>query len=406
MTEIIESGNLREVSAFYEHHPYPPPVDDLESHGGRWDDQRREIEAHLLWPTQPIRADRNVLIAGCGTFQAARHAMRWPQCQVTGIDVSAASIAASQALKDKYKLRNLELKQLPIEGVSDLKQAFDYIVCTGVLHHLPDPDQGLSALHDALTIDGALHLMVYAPYGRAGVYLLQDYCRRLGIGTSESEIRDLGASLEALPADHPIVALLKNSLDFRSQAGLADALLHPQDRAYTVEEFLAFVTSGGFQFGRWMNQAPYLPHCGAQVNSPHHQLLIDLPLAQQYAALELFRGTMLRHSALVYRGDFPGNPQPISFDGDDWLNYIPLRRPNTICVEEQLPPSAAGVLINQRHTFNDIYLPIDVFQKGLYDAIDGKRRISEIATRPAERETARIFFQRLWWYDQVVFDLS
>ena len=30
-----------------------------------------------------------------------------------------------------------------------------------------------------------MYLMVYAPYGRTGIYMLQDYCRRLGIGTSE-----------------------------------------------------------------------------------------------------------------------------------------------------------------------------------------------------------------------------
>jgi 2-polyprenyl-3-methyl-5-hydroxy-6-metoxy-1,4-benzoquinol methylase len=62
-------------------------------------------------------------------------------------------------------------------------------MCTGVLHHLPDPDKGLRALHDVLMPESAMHLMVYASYSRAGVYLLQDYCRRLGIGTTAAEIR-------------------------------------------------------------------------------------------------------------------------------------------------------------------------------------------------------------------------
>ena len=80
--------------------------------------------------------------------------------------------------------------------------------------------------------------MVYAPYGRAGVYMLQEYCRRLGIGWTEAEIRDLAASLKALPADHPIVPLLRTSPDFSNTAGLADALLHPRDRAYDVPQFI------------------------------------------------------------------------------------------------------------------------------------------------------------------------
>ena len=49
----------------------------------------------------------------------------------------------------------------------------------------------------------------------------------------------------------------------------------------------------------------------------------------------------------------------------------------------------------------------------LVDAIDGERRIGELvddALPPSHRasnlETTRSFFERLWWYDQVVFDLS
>ncbi len=55
---------------------------------------------------------------------------------------------------------------------------------------------------------GAMHLMVYAPYGRTGIYMLQEYCRRLGIGTSQAEIQQLAASLVMLPPDHPADATL------------------------------------------------------------------------------------------------------------------------------------------------------------------------------------------------------
>ena len=43
----------------------------------------------------------------------------------------------------------------------------------GVLHHLEDPDAGLRALLDMLNDGGALGLMVYARYGRTGVYHMQ-----------------------------------------------------------------------------------------------------------------------------------------------------------------------------------------------------------------------------------------
>ena len=244
-------------------------------------------------------------MAGCGTSQAAKVALRWPRAQVIGIDVSATSIEETEKLKRKHRIENLELRQLPLERAAELGRSFEHVICTGVLHHLPDPDRGLRALHDVLAPDGAMHLMVYAPYGRAGVYLLQDYCRRLGIGTTAAEIRELAASLRALPPDHPLVPLLRKAPDFRDEAGLADALLHPQDRAYSVPQLLDFLGAAGLEFGRWVRQAAYLPQCGALASSPHQRLLLRLPMDEQYAAVELFRGTMVRHSAVVYRRDRP-----------------------------------------------------------------------------------------------------
>jgi len=41
----------------------------------------------------------------------------------------------------------------------------------------------------------------------------------------------------------------------------------------------------------------------------------------------------------------------------------------------------------------------------MYDAIDGRRSISEIIeTVKYSSPHARDFFEKLWWYDQVVFD--
>src|SRR6201996_9454862 len=132
-----------EVQNFYDRYPYPPPVDSLDTYRQTWRDPvRRRVDFHLFWPARAYREDHSILVAGCGTSQAAKHALRWPEAQVVGIDFSERSVAATLALKDKYRLDNLEVRPLPIERVGDLGSRFDRIVCTGVLHHLPDPDAG------------------------------------------------------------------------------------------------------------------------------------------------------------------------------------------------------------------------------------------------------------------------
>ena len=230
------------VKDFYERYPYPPPIADLENYRRRWQDQnRRRADFHLSWPEKPYTEERTVLVAGCGTSQAAKHAARCPAGRVIGIDFSATSVRHTQDLQRKYELTNLEVHQLPIDRIGDLEMTFDEIVCTGVLHHLADPEAALRVLRDVLNPDGAMHLMVYAPYGRAGIYMLQEFCRGIGIQASDEEIRDLVIALGALPARHPLARLLQDAPDFRQEAALADALLHPRDRAYSVPQLLEFI---------------------------------------------------------------------------------------------------------------------------------------------------------------------
>jgi hypothetical protein len=64
--------------------------------------------------------------------------------------------------------------------------------------------------------------------------------------------------------------------DFRNPDALADALLHPQDRAYTVPQLYAWLERCGLSFGRWFEQAPYLPQCGAMASLPHAARLASL----------------------------------------------------------------------------------------------------------------------------------
>ncbi|MGA7570489.1 MAG: class I SAM-dependent methyltransferase [Candidatus Aquilonibacter sp.] len=394
-----------EVSAFYEMHPYPPAVDDLVAYRRLWDDVRRRVDAHLFWHNEPYRDNRSVLVAGCGTVQAAHYAVRWPNARVVGIDVSAISVEFTQTLKRDHALQNLEVYQLPVERATELGQTFDHVVCTGVLHHLADPDAGLRALHDVLARDGALHLMVYAPYGRAGVYMLQDYCRRLGIAPSDAAIHELAAALRALPPDHPLVPLLRNSLDFADTGAMADALLHPRDRAYSVPQLYEFLAGADLEFGRWIRQAPYLPQCGAIATTPHAAKIAALAPREQHAAIELFRGTMVRHSAVAYRSDRSTQAR-VNFEGTEWRNYVPIRVREAIAVRERLPAGASAVLINRNHRYTDLYLPIDALQEAWLNGIDAQRTIAAIVGEQRDADRARDFFETLWRWDQIVLDSS
>jgi len=400
--------NTDPIRDFYTSHPFPPPVANLDRAREMWRDENiHRAEHHLLWPETAYRADLDVLIAGCGTWQAAKYAICHPAAHVVGIDVSSTSLEHTEKLKQNYDLANLEVRQLAVENVAELDRGFDLIVCTGVLHHLVDPDTGLRALRSVLKPDGAMNLMVYAPYGRDGVYMMQEYCRRLGVGTSQEEIRDLMTVLRSLPEHHPLLATQGGSREFPNADALADAVLNPRDRSYSVSQLYDFVESNGLKLSRWYWQAAYLPQCGAMSGTPHASKLAALPEREQYIEMELWRGRMANHSFVAHRDDRKSDGAKIGFNDKRYLQYVPVRLPWTMCVTEGLPPGAAGALVNQTHTFDDLYVLVNKQEKQLFEAIDGRRSVSEIVeTLPASALLAREFFEKLWWYDQVVFDAS
>ena len=400
--------NTDPIRDFYTSHPFPPPVANLDRAREMWRDGNiHRAEHHLLWPETAYRADLDVLIAGCGTWQAAKYAICHPAAHVVGIDVSSTSLEHTEKLKQNYDLANLEVRQLAVENVAELDRGFDLIICTGVLHHLVDPDTGLRALRSVLKPDGAMNLMVYAPYGRDGVYMMQEYCRRLGVGTSQEEIRDLMTVLRSLPEHHPLLATQGGSREFPNADALADAVLNPRDRSYSVSQLYDFVESNGLKLSRWYWQAAYLPQCGAMSGTPHASKLAALPEREQYIEMELWRGRMANHSFVAHRDDRKSNGAKIGFNDERYLQYVPVRLPWTMCVTEGLPPGAAGALVNQTHTFDDLYVLVNKQEKQLFEAIDGRRSVSEIVeTLPASALLAREFFEKLWWYDQVVFDAS
>ena len=399
----------RAVRAFYEGIPYPEPLARLDVRDSYRDPNRRRALFHRIWPQDRPGSRQEILVAGCGTSQAAQYALREPDSHVTAIDISETSLRHTRNLQQQHDLANLELHRLPLEHIEELGSSFDLIVCTGVLHHLPDPDLGLRALRAVLKQKGAMHLMVYGAYGRAGIYMMQQYARLLGISASAHELRDLSTTLGSLPSDHPISALLHKVKDFRRPESMADALLHPLDSAYTVPQVYSWLERCGMTFGRWIEQAPYLPDCGALAGTPHAARLSALPAPAQHAAAELFRGTMTRHRFIAFRADYPTPEHDITFAGEECHPYIPIRLPWTLCIRDRVPPGSVAVLLNPVHEHCDLVLPVTPTQERLLSRIDGQRDIGELVRECgtiAETRRALQFIERLWHYDQIEIDAS
>ena len=146
-----------------------------------------------------------------------------------------------------------------------------------------------------------MHLMVYAPYGRTGIYMLQEFCRRIGVHATDEGIRDLIAALTALPLDIRWETCCARRRTSGRRRRLPMRCCTRRTARIPCRNYSIFIEKGGLTFGRWVKQAPYMPRCGVMAKIPQAARMAQLSMAEQYAAVELFRGTMIRHSVVAYR---------------------------------------------------------------------------------------------------------
>ncbi len=257
------------VRAQYETLPYPTrdPADEkrrlITGSPSHIDEVNHYVFAGRLDFAQPFRA----LVAGGGTGDAAimlaqQMAERMPKGEVVYLDLSQAARDVAQARAEARGLTNIafHVGSLLDIGQMDLG-VFDYIDCTGVLHHLADPPAGLNALAGVLVDGGGIGLMVYGAHGRTGVYPMQAALRTLAPNDdAANQIRLTRKLLAGLPETN---WLRRNpdlsSLEAGDDAGLFDLLLHSQDRAYTVPEVAEFVSGAGLTLVSFVEPARYDP---------------------------------------------------------------------------------------------------------------------------------------------------
>ena len=392
------------VSGQYERWMYPQPILDLPGwlvDNWQWFDPSH---AHrMLWPDRGYAADLDILIAGCGTNQAAVFAYTNPEARVVAIDVSQPSLDHHAYLKHRYGMKNLELHRLPIEDVPSLDRDFDLIVSTGVLHHMAEPKAGMKAVAACLRPDGVAAIMLYARYGRIGVEMMQGVFRELGLRQDEPSVLMVKDALATLAADHPIRSYLAVAPDLQFDAGLVDTFLHGRDRSYTVDDCLDLVASAGLVFQDLFLKSAYYPPVDS--TNAFHTSVAALPERQQWSIMERINIRNACHFFTACRADRPRAAYAIDFASPASLDYVPMLR-------YRCELSGSQILRP------DWTMTLDPVQTALLQQMDGRRTIREIVVAATQRgelplwspaeldQLGTSLFQSLWQLDFLAMGLS
>ncbi|GAB4162667.1 MAG: class I SAM-dependent methyltransferase [Rickettsiaceae bacterium] len=308
----ISTKDLKQVQDHYLDYPYPfrDPEEDKNRLLKVYGDYLGEINHWLFQGKEDFKKGFRILVAGGGTGDSTVYLaeqLKDTDAEVVYLDFSKSSMAIAQK-RAEYRgvLDKITWINDSIFNIPKLKLGkFDYITCTGVLHHLESPDEGLKILADSLKDNGGMAIMVYAQYGRTGVYQIQDLMKMVnkGVASRQEEVKNGWSVINSLPNSN----WYKRGQDLlgdhihHGDAGMYDMFLHKQDRAYTVPELYEFVEKAGLNF--------------VEYNSAHSRVMLKpetyfkdpeflqkikaLDTKTQQAICEIMCGSIIKHSFYV-----------------------------------------------------------------------------------------------------------
>ena len=243
----ISEGTSASVRDQYEESPYPRWLSlDIQT-PRHYTTVLRESFPHFT-PPDFGTGRIETLIAGCGTGKhAILSATRFANTSVTAIDLSRSSLAYGKRNAEELRVDNIEFYCGDILRLGGIDKSFHIIESVGVLHHLADPEQGLSILRSLLLPSGLMNLAFYSSLARQAVHAAREYLLTGNALPDLNGIRQARSKILSLPDEHPIRRVTE-ILDFYSLSDCRDLLFHTQETCYTLPEIAALLERNHLDF--------------------------------------------------------------------------------------------------------------------------------------------------------------
>ncbi|NJR48297.1 MAG: class I SAM-dependent methyltransferase [Leptolyngbyaceae cyanobacterium CSU_1_3] len=319
------------VAELYNTYPFPPePLLDEPPPGYNWR-WNWSTAYNFCTGRKPQKQDIRILDAGCGSGVGTEYLVHLnPQAQVTGIDLSAGTLAVARERCQRSGADRVDFHHLSLYDANQLPGKFDLINCVGVLHHLPDPIRGIQSLATKLASGGIMHIFVYAELGRWEIKLMQEAIALLQ-GTKRGDYRDgvqVGRQVfAALPEENRLVKREQErwAMDNQRDACFADMYVHPQEIDYNIETLFQLIDASGLKFLGFSNPRQWTLDRLLAKNPDLMARAEGLSDRQRYRLIELLDPAAVTHyEFFLARGEFP----LIDWSSDeDLLQAIPERSP-------------------------------------------------------------------------------
>ena len=226
----INDTQTKKVTEFYKITPFPNYKDD--------DDKQSILEKgnkNILANQFKnfIGYKKKVLEVGCGTGQLSIFFSIGSNNEIVGFDPTIQSLILAKNFVEKNEIKNIEFVNADIFDDVLVNDYFDFIWCSGVLHHTKNPYKAFEIISKSLKNDGYILLGLYNKIGRIRT-ILRKYLSKI-FGLKFLEIFD------------PTLKNLKIS-DVERKSWIKDQYLHPIESLHSLDEVLSWFKKNNIEF--------------------------------------------------------------------------------------------------------------------------------------------------------------
>jgi 2-polyprenyl-3-methyl-5-hydroxy-6-metoxy-1,4-benzoquinol methylase len=226
----IEDDVSRDVQSMYEENPYPC-----------W--------RYIDYPIMPLKGIKGkILVAGCGTGKMLTQiACLFPDFDITAVDISSSSLAYAKRISSEYGAKNIEFIQCDILNLDQIPGDFDFINCSGVLHHMKDPIAGWKRLVEKMSPGAMMLIGLYSTKARTVIEDAHEYIQQKGYKINDDDIRQFRRDILSLKDENPLVRMT-TFRDFYSVSDVRDLVFHVQETTYDIPELRRIFDELGLKF--------------------------------------------------------------------------------------------------------------------------------------------------------------
>jgi len=233
--EKVEGDVTELVKSFYESNPFPN-YDGHESLRSLIDKSRRGIYARLL--DEQIAYGTRILEVGCGTGQLSNF-LGIGGRTVVGADLCLNSLRLAEGFRRRHGLENVRFAQMNLFRPAFEDNAFDLVMCNGVLHHTSDPEGGYRRIARLVKPGGHIVIGLYNTWGRLALD-----ARRVIFNATGGRMRWIDGYIRETRMSRE-----------KQESWFNDQYRHPHESKHSMGEVLRWFDESGFEF---VNAVPKL----------------------------------------------------------------------------------------------------------------------------------------------------